>query len=100
MILSFILMFVIIAVATDTRAEGTMAGVAIGLTVTVNSWVGGVLTGAAMNPARFLAPAFFQNLWQGWWIYLVAPFLGAVLAALLYEKIRCSEKTKSSKGCC
>lgn len=60
-ILTFFLMFVIIAVATDTRAEGTMAGAAIGSTVLFCAILGGPVTGASMNPARSLAPAIFQN---------------------------------------
>lgn len=100
MILSFFLMFVIIAVATDTRATGTMAGVAIGATVTFCAMVGGPVTGAAMNPARALAPALFQGHVSQLWIYFFGPSVGATLAALLYEKIRCESDKKSAKGCC
>ncbi len=99
-ILTFFLMFVIIAVATDTRAEGTMAGIAIGAAVTIGAYVGGPVTGAAMNPARALAPAIFQNQWSDLWIYFVGPCGGAVLAAVTYEWIRCDPKKKDAKGCC
>lgn len=99
-ILTFFLMFVIIAVATDTRAEGTMAGIAIGAAVTIGAYVGGPVTGAAMNPARALAPAIFQNQWDHIWIYFVGPCAGSVLAALTYEWIRCDPKKKDAKGCC
>jgi len=88
MILTFFLMFVIVAVATDTRAVGTMAGAAIGGTVMLAAWVGGPVTGASMNPARSLAPAVFEGHLNGTWIYVVGPCLGAVLAALFYEAIR------------
>lgn len=87
-LLTFLLMFVIIAVATDTRAEGTMAGAAIGGTVMLDSFVGGPLTGASMNPARSLAPAIFEGRLDVFWIYLIGPVLGAVFAALLYERLR------------
>jgi MIP family channel proteins len=87
-ILTFFLMFVIVAVATDTRAVGTMAGAAIGGTVMFAAWVGGPVTGASMNPARSLAPAFFEGHLGVLWIYILGPCLGAVLAALLYEAIR------------
>ena len=60
-LLTFFLMFVIIAVATDTRAAGIMAGTAIGAAVALGAFVGGPLTGAAMNPARALAPLFFAS---------------------------------------
>ncbi len=102
-VLTFTLMFVIISVATDTRAVGTMAGIAIGATVCLCAFVGGPLTGASMNPARSLAPALFQGEFQSLWIYFTGPAIGAVIAALLYEWIRCdspeSEK-KPAKGCC
>ena len=87
-ILTFFLMFVIVSVATDTRAVGTMAGAAIGGTVMLAAWVGGPVTGASMNPARSLAPAVFEGRLNDMWIYLLGPCLGAVLAALFYETIR------------
>jgi aquaporin NIP len=101
MILTFFLMLVIIAVATDSRAEGTMAGAAIGGMVTVGALVGGPVTGAAMNPARYLAPAFAEGKLELWWVYLAGAFIGAALAAVLYEKIRCESLTdKNAQGCC
>lgn len=87
-ILTFFLMFVIVSVATDTRAVGTMAGAAIGGTVMLAAWMGGPVTGASMNPARSLAPAVFEGRLGVMWIYIVGPCLGAVLAALFYETIR------------
>jgi MIP family channel proteins len=107
-VLTFFLMFVIIAVATDTRAVGTMAGAAIGSTVTLAAYVGGPLTGAAMNPARALAPALAEGQTVSLWIYLVGPIVGAVAAAKLYEWIRChsqdaqdnSSKSGAAGGCC
>jgi len=87
-ILTFFLMFVIMAVATDTRAVGTMAGAAIGGTVMLAAWVGGPVTGASMNPARSFAPALFEGRLEVMWIYVLGPCLGAVLAAWLYEAIR------------
>ena len=87
-ILTFFLMFVIVAVATDTKAVGTMAGAAIGATVMLAAWVGGPVTGASMNPARSLAPGVFEGRLDVMWIYFVGPCLGAVLAALFYEAIR------------
>lgn len=87
-ILTFLLMFVILAVATDTRAHGALAGLAIGATVSLDAFVGGPITGASMNPARSLAPALWQGQWQALWIYFVGPGLGAVIAAFTYEKLR------------
>lgn len=90
-ILTFILMFVIMAVATDTRAVGTMAGIAIGSAVALGAFTGGPLTGASMNPARSLAPALFNKDLHNLWIYFIGPCIGAVSAALFYEWIRCDK---------
>ena len=103
MILSFSLMFVIISVATDSRAVGELAGIAIGSTVAVCAFVGGPITGASMNPARTLAPALLSGEFSLFWIYLFAPILGTVLGAKTYEWIRCNqdgETTKGPTGCC
>jgi aquaporin NIP len=93
-LLTFFLMFVIVAVATDTRAVGTMAGAAIGGTVMLAAWVGGPVTGASMNPARSLAPALFEGRLDNLWIYILGPCIGAVLAAMLYEAIRLTPTTE------
>lgn len=98
--LSVFLMFVIIAVATDTRAEGVMAGIAIGTIVALCAYIGGPLTGASMNPARSLAPALFQGATGTVWIYLTAPLIGAVLGAFAYQCIRCEAKPNDAQGCC
>lgn len=99
-VLSFFLMFVVIAVATDTRAVGTMAGVAIGGIVAVCAFVGGPLTGASMNPARSLGPALFENRLSNLWIYFIGPTIGTTLAAITYEWIRCHPEKNEAKGCC
>ena len=100
-VLTFFLMFVIIAVATDTRAVGTLAGVAIGATVMLGAFVGGPVTGGSMNPARSLAPALIAQDFTSLWIYLVAPVVGAIAAALTYQAIRCGRSEDASvKGCC
>ena len=99
-ILCFFLMFVISAVATDTRAEGSMAGLAIGITIALCAAIGGPVTGASMNPARSLAPAFFEGQISSLWIYFVGPLAGACTAALTYEWIRCGSQRKEARGCC
>ena len=88
MILTFFLMFVIISVATDTRAVGEMAGLAIGTTVMMCAFFGGPITGASMNPARSIAPAVFSGDFTGLWIYILGPIIGASLGAIVYQKIR------------
>ena len=82
--LTFLLMFVIMAVATDKRAVGRAAGIAIGATVTFDIMVGGPLTGGSMNPARTTGPAILAANWQDLWVYWVGPPVGAAIAAFLY----------------
>ena len=82
--LTFLLMFVIMAVATDKRAVSRAAGIAIGATVTVDILVGGPLTGGSMNPARTTGPAILAANWQDLWVYWIGPPVGAALAAFLY----------------
>lgn len=86
-VLTFFLMFVITAVATDARASGRLAAVAIGATVAIGALVGGPLTGASLNPARTLGPALVAGVYDGLWIYFVGPVLGAVLGAFAYRFI-------------
>ncbi|MCA1678000.1 MAG: MIP family channel protein [Actinobacteria bacterium] len=87
-LLTAFLMFVIIAVATDTRAVGAAAAIAIGGTVALDALFGGPVTGASMNPARSLGPALASGTWTDFWIYLAGPILGAAAGALAYQAIR------------
>ena len=88
--LSFLLMLVIISVATDARAAGGFAGMAIGLCVVFLVWIGGPVTGGSMNPARSLGPALVSGgaALSNWWIYLLGPCLGTTLAVRFYEALR------------
>lgn len=81
---SFVLMLVIMAVATDDRVESGFAGLAVGLTVGFCALLG-PLTGASMNPARSLGPALVGNFWQGHWIYWLAPISAMLVAARTYR---------------
>ena len=81
-------MFVIMAVATDTRAVGEAAAIAIGGTVGLDAMFGGPVTGASMNPARSLGPGIVAADLHSIWIYLLAPIVGALLAASVYTFIR------------
>ena len=93
MVFSALLMLVIIAVATDKRAHPAIPGLAIGLVVVVNVYIGGALTGGSMNPARSLAPALFAGgaALSHLWIYLTAPVVGAIGGALTYNALRGDE---------
>jgi MIP family channel proteins len=87
-VLSFFLMFVIMAVATDARAVGEAAAIAVGGTVGLDAMFGGPITGASMNPARSLGPGIVSGDLHAIWVYLFAPIAGASLAALTYAFVR------------
>ena len=87
-LLTFFLMLVITAVATDTRAVGEAAALAIGGTVALGALVGGPVSGASMNPARSIGPALVSGELDALWIYLVGPVIGAIAAALVYRFLR------------
>lgn len=93
-VLTFFLMLVIIAVATDKRVAGAVPGLAIGLTVVFDVLIGGPITGGSMNPARSLGPALFGSsaALSNYWVYVVGPVIGAVVAARLYEVMRGGEQ--------
>jgi aquaporin NIP len=88
LILTAFLMFVIMAVATDTRAVGAAAAIAIGGTVGLDALFGGPVTGASMNPARSFGPALAAGEWREFWIYVVGPVAGAALGAAAYQLVR------------
>ncbi len=87
-VLTALLMFVIVAVATDTRAVGAAAAIAIGGTVALDALFGGPLTGASMNPARSFGPALAAGEWSDFWVYAVGPVTGAALGAGAYQLVR------------
>jgi aquaporin NIP len=87
-VLTFLLMFVITAVATDARAVGAAAAVAIGATVGLDVLVGGPITGGSMNPARSFGPAVVAGELSDLWVYFVAPPIGAILGAAAYTLVR------------
>ncbi|MEO5941626.1 MAG: aquaporin, partial [Candidatus Limnocylindrales bacterium] len=87
-VLTFFLMLVISAVATDIQAVGEAAALAIGGTVALGALVGGPISGASMNPARSLGPAIVSGDLTGLWIYVFAPALGAAAAAVVYRYVR------------
>lgn len=87
-VLSFILMFVITSVATDVRAVGQAAAIAIGGTIGLEAIFAGPISGASMNPARSLAPAIVSGTWTDQWLYVAGPALGAVAGVLVYQFVR------------
>jgi MIP family channel proteins len=88
LVMSAFLMFVILAVATDTRAVGEAAAIAIGGTIGLDAMFGGPLTGASMNPIRSLAPALVSGDLHALWLYIVAPIVGTSLGGVAYQFVR------------
>jgi aquaporin TIP len=85
-ILTFFLVWVVFATAADPRGTfKSIAGLAIGFTITMDTLMGGPLTGAAMNPARALGPQLIAWEWDNFWIWYIGPLAGGVIAAVVYE---------------
>ena len=85
-ILTFFLVFAVMAVAVDSRGVFKMiAGLPIGFVVFVDILMGGPVTGAAMNPARWFGPALVSGNWADGWVYIVGPIVGGAIAAIVYE---------------
>jgi MIP family channel proteins len=95
-LLSFALMFVIMAVATDERVADGFAALAVGVTVGFCAMVGGPLTGASMNPARSFGPALVGDIWRAHWLYWLAPISAMVVAARTYELLRATRPPLAS----
>jgi len=87
LLVTFLLVLVVIAVATDDRAESGVAPVAVGFALAAAIFVAGPLTGGAVNPARAFGPDLLAGELAPLWIYLVAPVIGGVLAAVLYDRV-------------
>ncbi len=94
-VLTAFLMFVITAVATDTRAVGAAAAIAIGGTVGLDALFGGPITGASMSPARSFGPALASGTWHDLWIYIAGPLIGAALGVFAYQLVRGSKPLDS-----
>ena len=92
-ILTLILMWVILNVSTGAKEKGITAGIAVGAIVALEALFGGPISGASVNPARSLAPAIVSMKLDSLWVYLTAPFVGALLAVPLCICVR-------GAGCC
>ncbi len=86
-ILTFFLMYVIYGVAIDKRGPAMIAPLAIGLTITMDIFAMGPVTGAAMNPARSFGPALVDGTWTDAWVYWAGPLIGATIAAGLFAYV-------------
>jgi len=87
-ILTFFLVFVIFGTGIDPKGSfNAVGGFAIGLTISIDIMMGGPLTGAAMNPARWFGPAIVSGFFENWYVYWVGPLIGGAVAALLYRYV-------------
>lgn len=91
-VMSGFLMFVVMAVATDTRAVGEAAAIAIGGTIGLDALFGGPISGASMNPMRSLGPALVSGDLHALWVYLAAPLVGTAAGAVAYQYVRDEEQ--------
>jgi aquaporin Z len=92
-VLTLVLMFVILSVATGAKERGLVAGVAVGAVIALEALFAGPVSGASMNPARSFAPAVISGTLDHLWVYLAAPPLGAALAVIVCKAIH-------EGGCC
>jgi MIP family channel proteins len=83
-IMTTVLLLAVFGTAVDPRGP-KIGGLAIGLAVAADILLGGPLTGAAMNPARWFGPALAAGDFDNWFVWWIGPFLGAIVVALLYR---------------
>ncbi len=91
-----VFLVVIVSVATDKRVHPAVPGLAIGSTLLVIELFSGGVTGGSVNPARSLGPALISGTFGDLWIYLTAPFIGAVIGAIGFEFMRGDEEGSTS----
>jgi MIP family channel proteins len=85
-LITFILVFVVMAVATDERAPAAIAPIAVGFALAVGVFIAGPVTGGSVNPARSLGPMIVAGDLTSVWLYILGPIIGGALGALLYDR--------------
>jgi aquaporin Z/aquaporin NIP len=85
-VVTFVLVLVVVAVATDTRVPRGIAAMAIGAALAVAVVISGPVSGAGVNPARAIGPMILAGQFTDWWAYLTAPLAGGVVAVALYDR--------------
>jgi len=86
-LITFLLVFVIVAVATDDRVPAAVAAPAIGFALIAAVLIGGGVTGGAVNPDRALGPAIMSGTFTSLWLYILAPLVGGIAATVLYDRV-------------
>ena len=87
---------IVVSVATDERVPAAAAGPAVGFTLAAAILAGGPVTGGAVNPARALGPMIMAGTFTSAWVYMVAPVVGGILAAWLYDRFLAEADTPTS----
>jgi len=91
-LLTLFLMLVILCVSTGAKEKGIVAGVAVGAVIGLEALFAGPISGASMNPARSLGPAVVIGRFDALWVYLAAPVLGALAAAMMFPLVRAEDE--------
>jgi len=86
-VVTFVLVLVVVAVATDSRVQRGIAAMAIGTALTVAILIAGPVSGAGVNPARAIGPMILAGQFTDWWVYLIAPLAAGAIAVALYDRI-------------
>jgi MIP family channel proteins len=94
-LITFILVFVVMAVATDDRAPAAIAPIAVGFALAVGVFIAGPVTGGSVNPARSLGPMIVAGDLTSVWLYILGPIIGGVLGALLYDRFMAQTEAPS-----
>jgi glycerol uptake facilitator-like aquaporin len=85
-VVTFVLVLVVMAVATDSRVPRGIAAMAIGAALAVAIVISGPVSAAGVNPARAIGPMILAGQFSDWWAYLAAPLAGGAIAVALYDK--------------
>lgn len=85
-VVTFVLVLVVVAVATDSRVPRGIAAVAIGAALSVAIMISGPVSGAGVNPVRAIGPMILAGQFSDWWAYLAAPLAGGAMAVALYDR--------------
>ena len=92
-LVTFVLVFVVVSVATDDRVHSSLAPVAVGAGLAVAVLIAGPVTGGAVNPVRALGPALVAGEFTSLWVYIVAPVIGGIAAAVVYDRFLAKGRT-------
>jgi glycerol uptake facilitator-like aquaporin len=92
-VVTFVLVLVVVAAATDSRVPRGIAAIAIGAALAVAIVIAGPISGAGVNPARAIGPMILTGQFTDWWAYLAAPLAGGAIAVALYDRFLRADTT-------